>query len=166
MARTLRLSLAFSIVALSLPLLACAQAATTTATSSASSALSSTIRAELLSDPRTASLSQTQLDAMVAVLTAQAQSQGVTASEIGWHPQDYLLPQAASAPAAPACTAGFLCLMDEAYGFIGPAAFIAILLGLFAIALIWILAEMIHYHRFGVHGSLPSTSPPTPPVQG
>ena len=50
----------------------------------ASDDLRATIRAQLLSDPRTAGLSEEKLDSMVNLLAEEAQKQGVTASDITW----------------------------------------------------------------------------------
>jgi len=123
-----------------LPLLVHAQAT--------SSDLSATIRAELLSDPRTASLSAAQLDAMVQLLSQQAQKQGVTAQDITWRPQ----PAVASGASVPAqgesCDGNFTCVMDEAFGFIGPDASIPFFLGMASMGLIWIIAEMIHRRKY------------------
>ncbi len=112
----------------------------------ASSDLQATIRAELLSDPRTASLSQAQLDAMVSLLAQEAQKKGITASDITWRPQ----PSVAPGPAVPpeSCAGNFTCVMDEAFGFIGPDATIPFFLGMASMGLIWILAEMMHRRKY------------------
>lgn len=109
--------------------------------------LRSVIRAQLLSDPRTASLSSDQLDAMVSLLAQQAQKQGITAQDITWRPQ---APAPASAPRAPAesCAGNFTCVMDEAFGFIGPDTTIPFALGAASMGLIWITAEMLHRRKY------------------
>lgn len=109
--------------------------------------LSSTIRAELLSDPRTSSLSQQQLDALVQVLSQEAQRQGVTAEQILWRPQQAEAQQGNVVSELAACDS-IACIADQAFGFIGPDTFIAFLLGISAMGLIWILAEMIHRHTY------------------
>lgn len=50
------------------------------------SALDATIRAAIMQDPRSASLSAAQISAMVAALSAQAQTQGLTAQDIAYRP--------------------------------------------------------------------------------
>ncbi|HVM73613.1 MAG TPA: hypothetical protein VMU13_01905 [Candidatus Paceibacterota bacterium] len=54
--------------------------------SSLSSALSATIRAAIMQDPRSATLSATQIDSMVAALSAKAQTQGLTVQDIAYQP--------------------------------------------------------------------------------
>jgi hypothetical protein len=48
--------------------------------------LSATVRAVLLSDPRSSEMSEVELEAMISALTAQAAEQGMTASDIIWQP--------------------------------------------------------------------------------
>jgi len=117
------------------------------AQSAAPADLSTTIRAELLSDPRTSSLSSAQLDAMVQLLTQKAQAQGITASDITWHPQQSFAPGAPVAPVE-SCAGNFTCTFDEAFGFVGPDTSIPFLLGMASMGLIWIIAEMIHRHKY------------------
>ena len=50
------------------------------------SALDATIRAAIMQDPRSASLTAAQINAMVAALSAKAQTQGLTAQDIAYHP--------------------------------------------------------------------------------
>ncbi len=127
------------------------------AQAAAPGSLPAVIRAELLSDPRTASLSQAQLDAMVSLLTKQAQKQGLTAADITWHPQP---PVYSSAPAAPvaSCSGDFTCMMDEAFGLVGPDTTIPFSLGAASMGLVWILAEMIHRRKYP-HVSTPPVAP-------
>jgi hypothetical protein len=110
--------------------------------------LSATIRAELLSDPRTSSLSAAQLDAMVSLLTQQAQAQGITAEDITWRPQTFSNADVAPVAAPESCAGNFTCVMDEAFGFIGPDILIPFALGAASMGLIWILAEMIHRKKY------------------
>jgi hypothetical protein len=144
---TYALRIRFSVVgvvmlaAIGLPFLTHAQTAT-------SSELSATIRAELLSDPRTSSLSSAQLDAMVSLLTQQAAAQGVTAHDIQWRPQTFSNSGATPAVQQESCAGNFTCVLDEAFGFIGPDTLIPFSLGLASMGLIWIIAEMIHRRKY------------------
>jgi hypothetical protein len=133
------------VVALCLPLLVHAQSA-------AQSDLSATIRAELLSDPRTQSLTSTQLDAMVNLLTQKAAEQGLTAKDIMWHPANSfgtstVDDMTASAQQSSDCVSGFTCVFDEAFGFVGPDNTIPFVLGAASMGLVWTIAEMIHRRR-------------------
>ena len=113
--------------------------------------LGSTIRTQIMSDPRSASLTQAQVDEMVTILTQAAQAQGVSASDITWRPKDpatfavttmqqaYDVCQGTPAP---------FCAIDLAFGFLGPDDFIAYMLGLASMGLIWILAETMHRREF------------------
>jgi hypothetical protein len=131
--------------AFALPLFARAQAKAPDA------ALRATVRAELLSDPRTASLSQAQLDAMVNILTQQAQQQGLTAHDITWHPQTQSATQfgASGGTGVTLCgsTPAFSCIFDLAFGFLGLDVTIPFALGVASMGLVWVLAEMIHRRR-------------------
>jgi len=142
-ARNITLLAVVASVFMMFPLLSHAQTSDT--------ALSATIRAELMSDPRTASLSQAQVDEMVTILTQQAQAQGMTASDITRRPGD---PETFGAGGAPqpvdTCegTPTLFCVFDTAYGFLGPDTSIPFLLGMASMGLVWVLAEMIHRRRY------------------
>jgi len=131
------------VIALSLfaPLLARAQAP--------QSDLRATIRAELLADPRTAGLSQAELNAMVELLVGEAQKKGVTAGDIIWRPAE----ENFSSPVQKAseCGTSWLCHASEAFGFAGSDPSIALWLGFAAMALITVVGLMLHHHRHGVH---------------
>ncbi|MEK7156602.1 MAG: hypothetical protein AAB790_02225 [Patescibacteria group bacterium] len=111
--------------------------------------LRATIRAELLSDPRTSSLSEAQIDALVGLLADEAEKQGITSEDIQWRPQssERFVATESAAPQAPACAGGFLCTMTEAFGFVGADTTIPFTLGAASMGLVWILAEMIHRRR-------------------
>lgn len=111
--------------------------------------LRATIRAELLSDPRTSSLSEAQIDVLVELLAAEAEKQGITSQDIQWRPQstERFVATGSAAPQAPECAGGFLCTMTEAFGFVGADTTIPFTLGAASMGLVWILAEMIHRRR-------------------
>ena len=115
----------------------------------ARSDLRATIRAELLSDPRTSSLSEAQIDVLVGLLSEEAEKQGITSQDIQWRPQstERFVAIESAAPQAPECTGGFLCTMTEAFGFIGADTTIPFTLGAASMGLVWILAEMMHRRR-------------------
>ncbi len=124
--------------------------------------LRTTIRAELLSDPRTSSLSEVQVDTLVDLLAQEAQKQGITSQDIQWRPQstERFVATESAAPEAPACMGGFLCIMSEAFGFVGADTTIPFTLGAASMGLVWILAEMIHRRRH------PAGVPVSTPVSG
>jgi len=79
-ARRIQLIVGIAIVAsLMVPLLIHAQA-------TSQSALDATIRAAIMQDPRSANLSAAQINSMVVALSAQAQTQGLTAQNIAYRP--------------------------------------------------------------------------------
>lgn len=140
--------LTMALCALVLPFAANAQAAND---------LSATIRAQLLSDPRTATLSQTQFDAMVQLLSQEVQKRGLTTEDLTWRPQPAQYTFGSMSPAAPAveqCDT-IACLASEAFGFSGPDTLIAFVLGATSMGLVWILAEMLHRRRYS-HSPVPS----------
>jgi hypothetical protein len=130
--------------------------------SAQSTDLSSTIRSELLKDPRTENLSQTQLDAMVQLLSGEAQQRGITASDITWRPSS--LSQAVTDVCGD--TPQALCVLDVAFGFLGPDSIIAYILGASSMALIWLLAEMLHRRNMRTRMQAAATAAPivTPPA--
>ncbi|MEK7601670.1 MAG: hypothetical protein AAB480_04025 [Patescibacteria group bacterium] len=106
--------------------------------------LNATIRAALYGDPRTAEMSQAQIDAMVSALSQRAQQKGLTPSDITWRP----LP-ASGTTAANSCT-GFpvyLCTINDAFGFEGPDYFIPIWLAACALLFLLINALQTHHRR-------------------
>ncbi|MDO8576067.1 MAG: hypothetical protein Q7R90_02000 [bacterium] len=121
--------------------------------------LRATIRAELLSDPRTSSLSDAQIDALVSLLADEAEKQGVTSQDIQWRPQssERFVATESAAPQAPECAGGFLCTMTEAFGFVGADTTIPFTLGAASMGLVWILAEMIHRRRHPYVSAAPSS---------
>lgn len=114
------------------------------AASAQTSDLKATIRAELLKDPRTTSLTVAQLEAMVELLSGEAQEQGMTPSDIAWRPASF------SQQVTDVCgaTPQVLCIFGVALGFIGSDPTIPYILGAASMALVWILAEMIHRRRY------------------
>lgn len=112
--------------------------------------LSATIRAELMQDPRTAGIPSAELDAMVSILTQQAQAKGVTAGDITWRPKDPASFVAEVKQAYDMCEGmpAFFCAFNTAFGFIGPDTTIPFTLGAASMGLVWILAEMIHRRRY------------------
>ena len=116
--------------------------------------LKATIRAALLADPRSASLSESEMDAMVSALADEAQVQGVTASDIAWRPQSSDA-SGSRDPSACGNPDGFLCALSTAFGFAGPDSIIAAGLGVLAATLLFVVGSLIEIHRrrraLGVH---------------
>ncbi len=126
----------------------------------AESDLRATIRAELLSDPRTSSLSEAQIDALVNLLADEAEKQGITSEDIQWRPQstERFVATGSAAPQAE-CAEGLLCTMTEAFGFIGADTTIPFTLGAASMALVWLLAEMLHRRRHPAAVSAGNSAP-------
>ncbi len=123
---------------LSLPLLVGAQSA----------GLSEAIRAEIMKDPRSASIPSAQVDAMVASLAQAASQQGVTASDITWQPAE-----ATTGSSSGEC--GFLCSINAIFGFGGNDYTIPVGLGVTSALLILFISAMLHRHH--KHGIVPPT---------
>jgi hypothetical protein len=120
---------------LALPLMVAAQ----------SSGLSQAIRAEILKDPRSASIPSAQVDAMVASLAQAAAQQGVTESDITWRPVE-----AGQDGTQGAC--GFFCSINEIFGFGGNDYTIPVGLGITSALLILFISMMFHrHHKHGIH---------------
>ena len=116
--------------------------------------LRTTIQNSLLADPRTASIPPQLLSALVDSLTAQAQAQHMTASDILWKPQSaaigstYGTPgNSASATNCPTGWQGYACQFNEMFGFDGSNYEVPIFILIITIFLIAIIWEMIAHHR-------------------
>lgn len=122
------------------------------------------IRSELANDPRTSGFSEAQIDAMVDILLAEAQKDGLTASDITWQPAEAetfdTQDASSSGGVATSCDAyGILCAFSDAFGFVGvgPHTITPFILGASSMALIWIIAEMLHRHRMRM--PVPASTP-------
>ncbi len=140
------LIVAFVCAAFALPLFVSAQA-------SDEAALSSTIRAAILSDPRSQSMTEAEVDAMVVALTRQAQSVGMTADDIVWRPAET---GTVGDGAAGEC--GFLCALNHAFGFDGSDYTIPIWLGACSLMLIFLIAAIWEYQH--LHKRRAASQPP------
>ena len=110
--------------------------------------LQTTIRAALLTDPRTASLSAPQIDAMVQVLVQEAEKRGVSAHDINWRPQNQNT-FVAYAAAVETCGSipSILCAFNSAFGLDGSDPTIPIGLGITSAIMILIIALMQEMKR-------------------
>ena len=117
--------------------------------------LRTTIRGMLLSDPRSDGLSGPEISAVVEILAQEATTRGITSQDIQWRPQDSTQVFGANEAVAPfSCGGSLLCIMTEAFGFIGVDTTIPFTLGAASMGLVWILAEMLHRHRHPVQRSV------------
>lgn len=106
--------------------------------------LQATIRAAILSDPRTAAMSEAEIDAMVVALSQEAAAQGVTSQDITWRPQE----EAGAGNQASSC--GMLCMLTNAFGFDGSDVTIPIGLGVSSALLLFLIGSLLH-HQYGRH---------------
>lgn len=139
-----------ALISLSVPLFVHAQAAD----------LQTSIRAALLRDPRTASLTASQVDAMVQVLAGEAATRGITAQDIDWRPSTA---ESTFTTTTGETTCGtiprVLCTLNTAFGFSGSDPTIAIGLGITSGILVLIIGAMLGRRRFS------GNSPVPPPFQ-
>jgi hypothetical protein len=120
--------------------------------------LSSTIRTAILSDPRASKLTPEQLDQLVGALSTEAQSKGMTADSLMWHPKPkeiatapYTMSAADTDPYACGSMPGVLCAMSAAFGFTGSSYIFPIILGVLALIMILVLIIFIEHHRHQKH---------------
>jgi len=133
--------------------------------------LHSTIRAAVIAYPRSASLTEAEIDAMVNVLVGEAQEQGVTSQDIV---QSVRVGQPAVATVEPQTTTDscdtptFLCAVSQSFGLDGSYLLIPIALGICAALLLFVVGSiLLHHHgHHPVAGSIGKPSiPPMPTVQ-
>ncbi|MBI5004084.1 hypothetical protein HZC00_03250 [Candidatus Kaiserbacteria bacterium] len=115
--------------------------------------LNSTIKNALLSDPRSQSLSQEELDTLSITLTKNAQTQGMTAHDILWRPT---LAHTVTVDeiAGPGSNCGniptFLCGVNRSLGLAGSDVTIMVLLGVFVAIILAVTAgyfELQHRNK-------------------
>lgn len=112
--------------------------------------LQSTIRAAILSDPRSSQMSGEEIEGLVTVLADEAQSQGVNSEDIAWRPQETVA-EGESADAIGACGyPAFLCALNDAFGFTGSPLIIPLLLGVCSALLLFVLGSIL-LHTHGHH---------------
>ena len=139
-----RASLAILVTMLFIPLLVHGQGETD---------LSATIRAAIFSDPRTAAMSEEDIDAMVAALARGAEAQGMTSQDILWRPQAFQAATEEETGALPEPCVGmpvFFCNLNNAFGLDGSDVTMPITLGVVAALLLFVIGSMLHY-TFGRH---------------
>jgi len=123
--------------------------------------LRATIEAAIRSDPRSAGMSNEQIDALIDGLTEESVRRGVSQEDILWRPQGEM----ASSSVHVACVIPqIFCSINHAFGFDGSDYTIPIWLGAIALMLIFLIAGLLEHHHIHVmrmralaHG------PPAPP---
>lgn len=119
--------------------------------------LGATIRASVLSDPRSSEMSEREINSMVAALAAEASKQGIRSEDIAWRPQEFSLEEVGDE--SEACGyAVFLCSLNEAFGFSGSSIIIPLLLGVCSVLLLFILGSILLH----IHGHHPVRGPISP----
>jgi hypothetical protein len=129
-----------------------------------SAALQATIRAEILKDPRSSSLTSAQIDALVAALSSQAQKQGVTAQAIAYRPGAFVPPTNSNSafgyePGTCTDISSPLCALGQALGFDNPDKEVPIglwITSVLLIAVIWLMRRNPH-----LNASAPVQKPPS-----
>ncbi len=115
--------------------------------------LHATIRAAIMSDPRSSSMSEAEVNALVDELAAGAEKEGVTANDISWRPQS---PDSFNAANYGTSPCGFFCKVNEAFGITGSAPLIAVTLGIVAAILLFVIGMLLHHRGHHVTGKYPT----------
>lgn len=110
--------------------------------------LEATIRSAILSDPRTADMTEAEIDAIVAALAEEAGAEGVTSYDILWQPQQETL--ATVEPVQTCSLPQIFCTLNQALGLDGSDIAIPIGLGVTAALLLFVIGSILH-HRHGQH---------------
>ena len=109
--------------------------------------LTATVRAAILSDPRSETMSQTEVDAMVNALVEEARVKGVTAEDIVWWPADTDSAGDVAEEQATCVLPAFLCALNEAFGFSSDDLTIPLALFASSMVLLLVLSLMIKLHK-------------------
>ena len=109
------------------------------------STLRSTIRAALIADPRTAALTDTELEQMVSALEGEAEAQGFTPEDIVWRPYTGEVGFESACGDLPY----FLCALNQAFGFDGSDLAIPFGLGVSSALLLFLIGMLLL--RLGHH---------------
>ncbi|MBI4080114.1 hypothetical protein HY414_02735 [Candidatus Kaiserbacteria bacterium] len=118
-----------------------------TVTLAQESDLDATIRAAILSDPRSSQMTEAEIDAMVAALSQEAESQGVTPEDITWRPQDPATFDQETSTAEGCGYPAFICALNDAFGFSGYPLLIPLLLGITSALLLFVIGSiLLHIH--------------------
>lgn len=134
----------------------------TTQAQTEDTALRDTIRAAILSDPRSQSMTPEEIESMTVALARQAESVGMTADDILWRP---VTEEAGSQQQGAETCDGILCALNHAFGFDGSNYTIPIWLGAISLMLIFIIAtifEYRHLHKKKMQGEAPPAAPMSP----
>ncbi|MEK9153937.1 MAG: hypothetical protein AAB798_00530 [Patescibacteria group bacterium] len=108
--------------------------------------LSATVRAAILSDPRTAELSEAEIESMVTSLAEGAAVQGITSEDITWRPQEEVAKSGAVCGNLPV----FFCALNQAFGFDGSDLVIPIGLVVSSALLLFLIGSIL-LHQHGHH---------------
>jgi len=144
-----------ALVSLSVPLISSAQA---------SDDLSATIRTAILSDPRTAEMSEAEIEHMVAALAQSAEEQGVSSYDIAWRPQEPAMMEEV-VPVSCGSMPEFFCMLTAAFGLDGSDVAIPFALMVTSAILLFVIGSLLH-HRYGRHpvrGAMPPVVPQSAP---
>lgn len=110
--------------------------------------LAATIREAILSDPRSAEMSEADIEAMVAALAKEVGAQGITSGDIAWRPQDPAPWAETSDRSESACGySAFICSLNEAFGFSGSPLVIPLLLGVCSAILLFVIGSILLHHH-------------------
>jgi len=128
--------------------------------------LRATIRAQIMSDPRTTGLSEVQIDAMVNILARAAQQRGVTANDLFGSRSNNRRPRSRRLPIIAARHRAFCARSISPLGLAGTDPTIPFTLGAASMALVWIVASKLHDHRMKMLASQASSVLSDPNYQG
>ena len=116
--------------------------------------LRATIMAQIIQDPRSASIPPEQLQLLVDALSQEATEQEIAVEDILWQPAIVFGAAASEAPisSAPACESpvSFACVVAEAFGFVGDNPTVPLYLLVASGLLILLITRMRrHHHELG-----------------
>lgn len=119
--------------------------------------LQTSIRTALLRDPRTASLTASQVDAMVQLLAGEATARGITAQDVDWRPRTTETAFVSTEEGISSCGSlpRVLCTLNTAFGFSGSDPTIAVGLGITSGILVLLIGAMLGRCRFSGNAPVP-----------
>lgn len=106
-----------------------------------------TIREAILSDPRSAEMTEAEIDALVASLGEEAATQNFSSADITWRPLEGATSEEASQSEEACPYAQVLCALNDAFGFTEFPFLIPLLFAITSAILLFVIGSILLHHH-------------------